>query len=124
MNRSEAIDILRNRSVYHPLYLDALEMAINSLEVHEKTCLTMRDCTPEEREAMNNAIRAMSYDTGVTLQGLIEHETYIPKSALDSIKTEINSIPIVTRRGQSGTIMSAQGMRKKILDILDKHFGN
>lgn len=32
MTREEALNILHNSSVYHPMYLDALEMAIKALE--------------------------------------------------------------------------------------------
>ena len=45
----------------------------------------------------------------------------VPKSALEDIKAEINAIPIVTRHGLSGTVMTAQGMRKKLIEILDKN---
>ena len=37
MTREEALYILHNSSVYHPLYLDALNMAIEALEQEPKT---------------------------------------------------------------------------------------
>lgn len=37
MTREEALNILHNSSVYHPMYLDALEMAIKALEQEPKT---------------------------------------------------------------------------------------
>ena len=52
----------------------------------------MRDFTPEEQEAINKAIRDMSYDTGVTLQGLLDHEKYVPMSVLEQIKAEIPNL--------------------------------
>jgi hypothetical protein len=37
MTREEALNILHNASVYHPNYLDALNMAIEALEQESKT---------------------------------------------------------------------------------------
>ena len=64
-------------------------------EVMRKASLllrTMREVTPEEQEAINKAIRDMSYGTGVTLQGLYNHETYISMSELKKIKNEIDNL--------------------------------
>ena len=56
---------------------------------------------------------------GDAFDDLAISEQDIVKLYLDRLKEQINSIPIVTRHGVSGTIMTAQGMRKKILDMVD-----
>ena len=72
---------------------------------------TMRDFTPEEQEAINKAIRDMSYDTGVTLQGLLDHEKYIPSSVLEDIKAEI----------EDAYVEHCDFNYQLALDIIDKH---
>ena len=68
------------------------------------------------------------YHTGDSFNAdrLIRYTNELPsihtdKSVLENIKAEINAIPIVTRHGLSGTVMTAQGMRKKLIEILDKN---
>lgn len=76
---------------------------------------TMREVTPEEQEAINRAIRDMSYDTGVTLQGLLDHEKYIPMSVLEQIKDEIEE------KGFNSPMMNPVFTMTEILEIIDKH---
>lgn len=76
----------------------ALQFAIDSMEVdeayqleYEKTVFKMRELTPEEYAALDELIKNMSYDTGVTFEGLYNHETYIAKSQIDKMREKINS---------------------------------
>ena len=90
-------------------------------EVMRKASLllpTMREVTPEEREALKKAIRDMSYDTGVTLQGLLDHEKYVPISVLEDIKTEIKDMVV---EFELFGITSDYINIPILMDILDKY---
>ena len=82
VNRDELIKYLMELPTVYP-------KSETEQKLRNKTYLTMRELTPEEREAKNKAIRDMSYDTGVTLQGLLNHERYVPVSVLEDIKADI-----------------------------------
>ena len=45
----------------------------------------MRDLTPEEQAAVNEQIRKISKPTGVTLEGILNGETYIPHSQIEKV---------------------------------------
>ena len=49
MTREEALNILHNASVYHPNYLDALNMAIKALE-QEPRWIPVSEMLPENKE--------------------------------------------------------------------------
>ena len=49
MTREEALNILHNSSVYHPMYLDALNMAIKALEQEPKTGIWRKDIDNSRR---------------------------------------------------------------------------
>lgn len=77
MTREEALNILHNASVYHPDYLDALNMAIKALEQEPTTKIEESNFSQEQYLADIQS----AYDCG--------------KSVIDKIKTEIENMQIV-----------------------------
>ena len=115
MTRSEAIKILKELS--HCGYIgslsgednEALQLAIDSLEVDEAYNLmyeSMRESTPEEREMSKKALGNISRPTGVTVDGLINGDTYIPikkgSTNGDMIKACFPNATIETVKAKSG----------------------
>lgn len=90
MTKKEALNILYNASVYHPDYLDALNMAINALE-QEST--TKNDLALIYTEGLDEEIRCtmctnyMKSDRGCDGSCVVDKDMY--KAVMDAIEKRI-----------------------------------
>ena len=90
----------------------------------EKLFYVMREPTPEEYAAMDKLIKNMSYDTGVTFEGLCNHETYVPMSKINEMRSEIkNEINEIFVWENDAYAIGEIEMGNRILDIIDKYLG-
>lgn len=106
MTREEALNILHNASVYHPDYLDALNMAIKTLEqepVYYPPCI---DCNKKMDEIRN------AYDNMIIKA--LEQEPILDKVR---IEIEQNAYPIVHGVNNHELGMTLYG----ILQVIDKY---
>ena len=79
----------------------------------------MRDLTPEEQAAVTEQIRKISKPTGVTLEGILNGETYIPSSQVERELKKLERIQQVVYLDWLNENMSAEDCMAQIEWIIE-----
>lgn len=116
MTREEALNILHNASVYHPDYLDALNMAIEALE---------QETVSKEAYDHEYFLRKEFELKIDELQRQLEEQAVKAESILDKIRAELTEKrDILAKEARANAInpLSCYGLDYALL-IIDKYKG-